>query len=62
MKKNKAYQQYEEALALINEQAHNAKEKARAILREQLKLLRDAAHEELKAIRILEQKTKRGGK
>ena len=34
-------------------------EEARATLREQLKTLRDTAHEELKAIRALEQKTKR---
>ena len=56
------YQQYEETLNLIDKQAHKAREKARAILQEQLKILRDAVHEELKAIQTLEQKTKRRGK
>ena len=59
MTKDELYQQYEETLALIAKQAHEANEKARTALREQLKILRDEAHEELKAIRILEQKTKR---
>ncbi len=56
MTKDEAYQQYEETLAKIDIEAHEAKEQARNTLREQLKSLRDTAHEELKAIRALTQK------
>ena len=53
---------YAEALAQIDNKAHEAREQARITLREQLNVLRDAAHKELKAIRTLEQKTKGGRK
>lgn len=53
------YQQYEKILVEINCEAHKSKERARVILREKLKELRDAAHEELKSIRIIEQRTRR---
>ena len=59
MTKEEAYQQYEETLARIDKQLHEVREEARTMLREQLKSLRDTAHEELRAIRKLEQKTKR---
>ena len=59
MIRDEAYQQYEEALAKIDKEVHEAREKARATLREQLKSLREKAHEDLKAIRVIEQKTKR---
>ncbi len=55
MTKDEAFQEYEEAIKL----AYEAKEKARATLREQIENLRKAAHEELKALRVIEQKTKR---
>lgn len=58
MTKDEAFRQYEEALAKINKQAYEAREEARSTLRKQLKALREASHEELKAIRAIEQKTK----
>lgn len=58
MTKDVAYQRYKEALAKINKQACEAREDARATFREQLRVLRNASHEELKAIRVLEQQTK----
>lgn len=57
--RDEAFRQYEETLAKISKRAHEAREEARVTLREQLKTLREQAHEELKAIRVLEQKTKR---
>lgn len=57
--KKELFLQYEETLAKISFEAHEAMEEARTKLREQLKALRDEAHEELKAIRVIEQKTKR---
>ena len=62
MELTEVYQHYEEALAKIDNQAQEldkARKSARYIFRVHLKVLRDKAHEELKAIRILEQKTKR---
>jgi hypothetical protein len=50
-----AFQDYKKTLAKLNQQ----KDKARLKLREQLKIIHNYHHEELKAIRILEQKTKR---
>ena len=58
MTRDEAFQPYEEALATINEEAQAARDNVRDILREQLKAFREASHEELKAIRVLEQKTK----
>ncbi len=58
MTREEAILQYGAALAKIDK----AKEEARAILREHLRTLRDTAHEELKAIRDLEQKTRRSKK
>ena len=60
--RDEAFREYEEALAKIDKQAYEKREEARATLREQLKALRDALHEELKAIRAISQKTKRRGK
>ena len=62
MTRDEAYQQYEETLAKIDKLAHEAREEARTMLRDQLKTLREASHEELKSIRALEQKTKRSRK
>ena len=59
MTRDEAFQRYEEALDRITKQTHEAREGARNTLRVRLKLLRDTAHEELKAIRALEQKTRR---
>ena len=58
MTKDEAFREYEEALARINMQAHEASDEARATLREQLKALREQSHKELKSIRVLAQKTK----
>ena len=60
--KEQIFKEYEEVLAKIAKTAHEESEKARTALREQLKLLRDASHEELKAIRVFEQKTRRSKK
>ena len=59
MTRDEAFQQYEEALAKIDTQTHEAREEARATLQEQLKALRDELHKELKAVRAIQQKTKR---
>ena len=59
--RDEAFQQYEETLAKIGKQTHEAMEEARATLREQLKTLRNTHHEELKAIRAISQKIKRSG-
>lgn len=59
MTRDEAFLEYEEALAKIDSQAHEAREKARATLKERLKALRDTLHGELKAIRAIQQKTKR---
>lgn len=50
-----ALQDYKETLTKLNQQ----KEEARLRLREQLETIRNYHHRELKAIRILEQRTKR---
>ena len=62
MTKDEAYQQYEETLGLIHKQAQEAREKARMTLHQYMKTLREAAHEELDAIRVIDQKTKRSRK
>jgi len=62
MTRDEAYQQYQEALAKINKQAHEAKEEARTTLREQLKALQEAAHKDLKAIRAIDLRTRRSYK
>lgn len=59
MTKDEAFQRYEGTLAKIDKQSHEASEEARVTLREQLNALREAGHKELKAIRVIEQKTKR---
>jgi len=62
MTKEEAFQHYEEALAKIDKQAQEldkARQSARYVFRENLKVLCAQAHEELKAIRVLEQKTRR---
>ena len=61
MTKDEVYQQYEETLAKIDKLAYEARKEARIALREHLKVLRNTAHEELKAIRTIEQKTRRKG-
>ena len=60
--RDEAFLEYEETLAHIDKQAHEAKEKAKTTLREQLDTLRDIAHKELKDIRVIEQKTRRSKK
>ena len=62
MTKDEAYQEYEEALAKIDEQAKEATLKARATLHERLAIFRAEHHKELKAIRAISQKTKRSRK
>jgi len=65
MTRDEAYQEYEEALAKIDQSIsilNKARDKARATLRERLKALREQHHEELKAIRVLDQKAKRSKK
>jgi len=62
MKRDEAFKEFEETLAKINKQANEAREEARATFREQLEALREQAHEELRSIRVLEQKTKRSRK
>ena len=57
--KDEAYREYEETLARITKQAHEVIEEARTKLRGQLNTLRGKAHEELKSIHILGQRTKR---
>ena len=59
MIRDEAFQEYEATLARIDKQARETREAARVKLQERLKALRDAAHEELKAIRAITQKTKR---
>ena len=59
MTKDKAFQQYEEALARISKDAQEATEKARATLYSQLAAIRAALHEELRGLRVISQKTKR---
>lgn len=56
--RDEAFQQYDEEIDQIDKQAHEAKEKAKATLWEQLNSLRIEHHNELKAIRLLTQKTK----
>ncbi len=46
MTRDKAFLQYEEALAQIAKESHEASDKARETLRKQLKVLRDEAHTE----------------
>ena len=57
--KDEAFKQYEEALDLIDNEAHTAREKAKVTLHEQLTVIRETLHEELKAVRAISQKTKR---
>uniref|UniRef100_A0A6M3KV90 Uncharacterized protein n=1 Tax=viral metagenome TaxID=1070528 RepID=A0A6M3KV90_9ZZZZ len=59
MTRDEAYQEYEESLSRISNQASVAMEVARATLHDRLSVIRNALHEELKAIRALDQKTKR---
>jgi len=59
MNEVEAYQEYEETLDRINKNTHEAKEVARAILRERLETLRNNLHNELKVLRTIEQKTRR---
>ena len=59
MTRDEAFKEYEKDSARISLQSHRARELARTILRRRLKILRENAHEELKAIRVMEQKTKR---
>ena len=58
MTRDEAFLQYEEALAKINEQAQKETNRARDTLRAQLKILQNNHHKELKAIRVITQKTR----
>ena len=58
MIKDEAFQQYEEEIARINQEARKAKEVVRAIFHEQAKAIQTRLHEELKTARAFEQKTK----
>jgi len=57
--RDEAFLQYEDSLASIDKQAQGSKEMARGILQGQLRIIREALHEELKAVRAIQQKTKR---
>lgn len=59
--KDEVFQQYEETLVKISQEFSRAKKEARATLQGQLKAIRVSLHEELKAVRAIQQKTK-GGK
>ena len=59
--KDEVFQEYAKTIAEIDHQAYEAREAARDVLRGQLKALCDKAHEDLKAIRVVEQKA-RGSK
>ena len=52
------FREYEEALARIDEQACEARKEAKATLHGRLKALQIALHEELKAVRVIQQRTK----
>jgi len=57
--RDEAFQQYEEALAKIDKEAHEARGAARTTFQSQLATIRKALHEDLKAVRAIQQKTKR---
>lgn len=59
MTRDEAFKEYEEILAKIDKQSHEARAEARAILQERLNVIRIALHEELRVIRAIQQKTKR---
>lgn len=56
MTKDEAFQEYEEELARISGEFDRAKEKAKARLNANLKDIRATLHEELKAVRAIQQK------
>ena len=58
MNRDEAFREYEEALSLVGEQTKVATEEAKSILHERLDAIRTAHHEELKAIRAMQQKTR----
>ena len=58
MTSEELFQEYEEAIAVIDRQANEAREQAKNTLREKLKALREAAHEELRAIYRIAQKVR----
>ena len=59
MTKDEAFKEYEETLDKLNKEHNRAREEARTTLQERLKTLREKAHDDLKVIRALTQKTKR---
>jgi len=58
MTKDEAYLEYEETMNKLDFAYQRAKDEARGKLNIQLKALRAQAHEELKALRALEQKAR----
>ena len=59
MTRDEAFQEYQEALDKLSREYNRARDEARGRLNIQLVALRKEAHEELKAIRAISQKTKR---
>ena len=59
MTRDEAFKLYEEALSKIDKEVQEARDREKAILHGRLAAIRVALHEELKAIRAIEQKTKR---
>lgn len=55
MTKEEAFAEYEEALAIITEEFDRAKAQAKATLNTNLRAIRAALHEELKAVRAIQQ-------
>jgi len=58
MTKDEALQEYEEELARIDKRTQDARELARDIFNERMKTIRETLHEELKALRVISQKTR----
>lgn len=58
MTRDEAFQQYEKELAKIDKEAFEARRRVRATLNERLTALRVKHHEELKAIRTIQQKVR----
>ena len=59
MTKDEAFQEYEEELDRLSREFNTAKEKAKATLNANLKAIRVRLHEELKAVRAIQQRTGR---
>ena len=56
MTKDEVFKEYEERLAMISEEFYRAKAEAKATLNANLKAIRAELHNELKAVRDIQQK------